>query len=300
MGLDPEFARLLLDTRSRGVPFTRCLTLGRQNYFVSDSETKALLRRYNLRPEDYPKLFEGGLLRYAEPFWEVLGAQTVDTMDASGFEGASIIHDLNEPISPKLEESFDVVLDGGTVEHVFNVPAAMANCMRMVKIGGRFILFTPANNYMGHGFYQFSPEFFFRTLSEPYGFQVERMIAVEYGPLRRWFEVSDPEKTRGRVALINGFQVLLWVQAKKLASFKGFQPLPKQSDYVSMWQAHQAAPEAGPPMPPAWSSQRLVRFKRKFLDTFPKVARALESAAFSSLNINYAFRNRTNFKRLRK
>jgi len=37
--------------------------------------------------------------------------------------------------------------------------------MRLVKVGGTVMIATTANNHLGHGFYQFSPEWGFRTFS---------------------------------------------------------------------------------------------------------------------------------------
>ena len=48
-------------------------------------------------------------------------------MDASAFEGANFVHDLNNPIPEELHCKYDAVVDGGTLEHVFNVPVAFAN-----------------------------------------------------------------------------------------------------------------------------------------------------------------------------
>ena len=86
-------------------------------------------------------------------------------MDASSFEGATVVHDLNLPITEALKGRFDVVCDAGTIEHVMNFPTAIRNCMEMVRVGGHLILGTPANNFFGHGFYQFSPELWFRLFS---------------------------------------------------------------------------------------------------------------------------------------
>ena len=62
---------------------------------------------------------------------------------------------------------FDVVYDGGTLEHVFNFPVALRNAMELLRPGGRlFTIHTCANNLCGHGFYQFSRELFYRTLSQ--------------------------------------------------------------------------------------------------------------------------------------
>jgi 2-polyprenyl-3-methyl-5-hydroxy-6-metoxy-1,4-benzoquinol methylase len=57
------------------------------------------------------------------------------------------------------------VFDGGTLEHIFDYPTAIKNCMKMVKPGGHLLLTTPANNWFGHGFYQFSPELFYSFVS---------------------------------------------------------------------------------------------------------------------------------------
>ena len=57
------------------------------------------------------------------------------------------------------------MIDSGSLEHVFNISQALRNCLEMVESGGHFISIGPANNAMGHGFYQFSPELYFRILS---------------------------------------------------------------------------------------------------------------------------------------
>ena len=83
------------------------------------------------------------------------------------------------------------MLDSGSLEHVFNFPIAIANCMALTEVGGHFVAITPANNWCGHGFYQFSPELFYRVLCAENGFRVERMIVAEC-PDGTWLEVADP------------------------------------------------------------------------------------------------------------
>src|SRR5262249_39640930 len=136
--------------------------------------------------------FKGGeKALHAEPCFLSLGARAVFSMDVSAFEGATFIHDLNQPVGDELKQRFDLVYDGGTLEHVFNFPTALKNCMEMVRVGGRFFMHTVTNNWCGHGFYQFSPELFFRALSRDNGYEVERMVVhrVGYGG---WYEVNDP------------------------------------------------------------------------------------------------------------
>ena len=60
---------------------------------------------------------------------------------------------MNEAIPDSLKGKFSCVLDGGTLEHVFNFPQAIKNAMEIVAIGGHFLGVVPANNFSGHGFY---------------------------------------------------------------------------------------------------------------------------------------------------
>ena len=85
-----------------------------------------------------------------------------------------------------------MVVDGGTLEHVFDYPTALRNAMRMVRVGGHLILNAPVNNFPGHGFYQISPELFFRVLSPQFGFRVHDAVLMElYHPLHRWFRTRS-------------------------------------------------------------------------------------------------------------
>jgi hypothetical protein len=81
----------------------------------------------------------------------------VVTLDNSAYEGAAIVIDLNAPLPDALKNRFTAVIDGGCLEHIFNFPQAIKNSMEMLSIGGHFLGITPANNFCGHGFYQFSP-----------------------------------------------------------------------------------------------------------------------------------------------
>ena len=75
------------------------------------------------------QLFHGGVL-----------LSELAVIDASPYEGATIVHDLNTPVDTSLHERFDVVIDGGDLEHVFNIPVALANLMSMLTVGGTMLL----------------------------------------------------------------------------------------------------------------------------------------------------------------
>jgi hypothetical protein len=170
----------------------------------------------------------------------MLGAEEIISIDASSYEGASFIHDMNQPIPDKLKNRFTAVIDGGSLEHIFDFPTAIKNCMEMVQIGGHFVTINNANNFMGHGFYQFSPELYYRVLSKDNGFDIERVLIFEAMQLSKWYEAIDPQEVQKRVELVNNRPTHIFVQARKIDSVPIFSSPPQQSDYVAIWEKHTA------------------------------------------------------------
>ncbi len=212
--------------------------LGRQVMYVTHKEFLSQLNYFNLAPL---KRIDVDFDTYAEPIFKTLGAEKIDSLDYSDFEGASIIADLNQPISNSYYEKYSMVFDGGTLEHVFNFPQAIKNCMNMVEVGGHFVSITPANNQCGHGFYQFSPELFFSVFSEQHGFKTE-LIAVgaenSNGEITEWYEIVEPKKVKKRITITNSTPTFLMVMAKKIHSTNGILLSPIQSDYELVWQVY--------------------------------------------------------------
>ena len=163
--------------------------------------------------------------------------------------------------------------------------------MEMLRPGGCFITHTAANNWCGHGFYQFSPELFFSALSPENGFKVERMIAHRVGPYGRWYEVSDPGKVRTRVEALTftPFQLLVLARREKITPI--FAAPPQQSDYSPRWDADAGGAAADPAVNRyAPSRPRLARF-------FPAVAR-FWNVIVNGVRIYHSLslRNRKNFR----
>ena len=52
---------------------------------------------------------------------------------------------------------YGTIVDGGTMEHVFDIRQGMKNTADMLRPGGRAVHISPANNYVNHGFVQLSP-----------------------------------------------------------------------------------------------------------------------------------------------
>jgi len=99
-------------------------------------------------------------------------------LSASNYDGVNVLRNLNEPVGSELFEKYDCVFNGGLLEHVFNFPVALKNCLEMVKVGGHFITITLANAQFGHGFYQFSPELFYSALCARTAFWLNSCFCV--------------------------------------------------------------------------------------------------------------------------
>ena len=241
MGLDRNGTKFLLYARRMGVSFERTAMIGRQSISVESGPLAAVMRRFGfeLSAEEAEKISASG---YAEEFLIALGAKEIVSFDMSSYEDASVVHDFNEPIHDRFKNKFTVVLDGGTLEHIFNFPVAIRNCMEMVRVGGHFLGITPANNHFGHGFYQFSPELYFRIFTEQNGFEVEQIAIFEETLNSPWYEVSDPRSLKERVVLVNDRPTMLLVRARKIMDSSSWPSMPQQSDYSELWRSNGNGP----------------------------------------------------------
>lgn len=230
-----DCAILFFSKKALNLSFHSTLMLGRLNLNASKSDIKSCLEKYNspdltnINDVTWPD-------KYAEPLFRILGAKNVESIDHSDYEKTTIIHDMNLPIDKSFHAKFTCLVDGGTLEHVFNIPTAIKNCMDLLEVGGHFIGISPANNQMGHGFYQFSPELFFRIFSSENGFEVIKMFVTTTGASGGWYEVSDPKTVNSRVMLLNDLALNLVVIARKIDDKEVFKMgYPQQSDYQSVW-----------------------------------------------------------------
>lgn len=234
MAFGTHHTAFLLGALRDGARFDSVITLGRQWFRIEPARLVALARQVGVKVTLAEA--EAAHTLYADDFLKtILQAKLVDSMDTSDFEGASIVSDLNVPVAERLHEQYDAVIDGGTLEHVFNYPTGLRNAMEMVKVGGRLYLFAPANNFFGHGFYQLSPELFHRTLVPENGFEIERMVAFERHE-SQWYSVADPAMLKERLNLINGLPVTIMVQARRTKVVPIFEKVPQQSDYAALWE----------------------------------------------------------------
>jgi hypothetical protein len=244
MGITANCSKFLFYSKSQGVKFDNTLTLGRLNLFATKKEIAGQISVFNnnekgLDEVDFPD-------EYSEPLFAILGAARTDSIDFSDYERPTYIHDMNTPVPADMKNRYTAIVDGGTIEHIFNFPVAIKNCMEMLVVGGHYIGITPVNNLMGHGFYQFSPELYYNIFSEQNGFgMVKAVMCASDGKdvFSDWYEVINPSKVRTRVMFTNSRPTYLMVLAKKISDVKIFSQVPQQSDYETLWAAKKSLEE---------------------------------------------------------
>ncbi|HKX42425.1 MAG TPA: hypothetical protein VJO99_14800, partial [Burkholderiaceae bacterium] len=236
MGIDIHNLNLLAHAQDLGASFDRTLAIGRQALFIEDFELERHRALRGLAPLSEPALAPGQP-RYFEPLVEQwLGASVADSVDASSYENARLIHDMNLPwpeqgALAEARASYDAVLDFGCLEHVFNFPVAWRNCVDLCRVGGYVLHALPANNLAGHGFYQFSPELFFNLYRPDNGFELRGLYFTLRADAWHWWRVANPMAVKRRVNLRNPHEVYMLVIARKLRE-TGPLPAPQQSDYA--------------------------------------------------------------------
>jgi hypothetical protein len=241
VGIDIASVKLLLCAKNTGADFSNTLQLGRQGMHT-DVRSLGQALAVSRISADAAMIAQN---EYSEAFFSALGATCISSLDLSDFEGATIIHDLNQPIPVGLSQRFSVVHDGGTLEHVFNFPQALKNCMEMVRVGGYFTQVIGANNFMGHGFWQISPELIYRVFTPQNGFNVVAVLLHEVVPKGGWYLVSDPEAYQSqqigrrswelRVELCNNAPTYILTIARRTSVENIFAVAPQQSNYVLAW-----------------------------------------------------------------
>jgi hypothetical protein len=84
------------------------------------------------------------------------GVEEVDVLDWFD-ERANIRHDMNTPLPPALQGRYRVLIDIGSLEHVFDTRQCLENCMKALVSGGIYVLHTCVKGYFRHGLHTFHP-----------------------------------------------------------------------------------------------------------------------------------------------
>jgi hypothetical protein len=115
-------------------------------------------------------------------FYRALGYSSYRAIDVNGRYG-SLVMDLNRNLAAQYgyRESFGLVTNNGTGEHVFNQAAVFENAHALCRAGGSMVHVLPFFNYLNHGFFAFNP-ILFHDLAAVNGYALLRLsIASNHG-----------------------------------------------------------------------------------------------------------------------
>ena len=173
MGLTPSNLRLLIELHSELGFDGPVLSLGNQEVYASAADLSELFRAAGARwrePAVIHPHTSAAFRRHwpekardfvhARTFFDMLGLDGYTDVDRYPDDEPTLLADLNRPLPEELREGFGLVLDSGTLEHVFDVRQGVENVMRALRTGGRVVHFNPAAD-VDHGFYSFSPTLYF-------------------------------------------------------------------------------------------------------------------------------------------
>lgn len=257
MGVPRAVARLLLDEAKRRPFAGSVLTLGRLDIHFTLDELRgwaaeqgvALGSVDEIELSHNPSLADQGCLGDTT-FLQLLGFRDIVRCDVSDWEGADELLDLNHPVPERLHGRFDVVLEAGTLQHIFHVPNVLANLHAFLAPGGRVIhAMAASNNHVDHGFYMFSPTLFHDWYTAN-SYRIEKEYVFEFRSFyfRRRFHSSlwrIYRYTPGSLDHLNfgGFgshQVGIFTVATRTPEARA-DVMPEQSCFRQLWREQGAA-----------------------------------------------------------
>ena len=163
MGFNNITLRTIRDIMNK-VSNPKILLLGYQDLVVSDNELKQIFganidfKQLKIR-EESERIIEWHGARHLSKIYDTFSLfEQLDCeltiSDIEEIRGGEIIIDLNVPL--KTSNKYNIVFDGGTMEHCFNIGQAIQNIIELTEIDG-YILYGNPLRMINHGFYNISP-----------------------------------------------------------------------------------------------------------------------------------------------
>ena len=214
MAIAPMQIRLILREHLRQ-PFTGpVLQLGRQRIGASYEQVVSIFREEGVEPRALPAglpvqgMRPGGLAEDSPhnltdiAFFGMLGLDDVKALDFSPVDNPDILADLNEPVPEELHGRFDLVVDGGTFDHVFDLRQAFVNVADMLRSGGRVMHWNAASNQVEVGAYcSFSPSIFLDYYEQNGFADCQAFVAVRRPYVAEEYELFEYNRTPNAQAL---------------------------------------------------------------------------------------------------
>lgn len=122
--------------------------------------------------------------------------------------------DLNQPLPPLGQ--FDLVINHGTAEHVFDIAQVFASMHNACDVGGLMVHESPFTGWLDHGFYCLQPTLFY-DLAAANGYEVVS-VHVEEINSRQIVEVASRDAMTAMLAAGLPDNAMLYVVFRKVHS----------------------------------------------------------------------------------
>jgi len=171
------------------------LTFGNQDIYANANTLNKWAKDYNLKTLNSKDILPSTSLDlkkinsqsssfvHAKTFFKLLGISENNyyDIDKFDFDKPRILYDLQKPLSSKYKNFFNLIIDNGTIEHIFDIKSVMTNIVNISHIGAYVLQMVPTNNFINHGFYQINPTLFYDFYTAN-GFEIVESYIVETRP----------------------------------------------------------------------------------------------------------------------
>ena len=159
-------------------PKPRAIDLGSQTPTLSNGFLDFIIKNNNFLDDSQVNLInklKNKTNFSTKDFFKSVGFLDYFSIDINGAYNSYKL-DLNKDISQtyKFHEEFDLVINNGTGEHVFNQHSVFLNMHNITKKDGLMLNILPFIDWINHGFYNFNP-IFFGDLAASNSYQISKI-----------------------------------------------------------------------------------------------------------------------------
>ncbi len=210
----------------------RGVVLGRQKLHMPERRMMKFVRSLNAMGHAVTEAQITQPDGFTEALLTTLGYPRIEALDFTDKEGAEHVHDLNLPCPDHLRGQFDVVIDGGTTEHIFHIGQALDTCHHLLSPGGVFLSYVSADGWFGHGFFQTGPDVPWRYWHHARGYEMLEVSIVARTVPDALVAIPDPTgQPRGGERALSGPHMILCAARKPMIDPP--YALPIQSHYTT-------------------------------------------------------------------